>query len=242
MEPQIKRAKYPCSFKLLRKVEIQCVLEFLSYAERVALLQAYPVCFVNTMLSARNLISSKLCSLGFDGVTICNTLVKTKTMITGSFLLWCITADVNWKPKHLDVLSTDSEPGFANYLKETYGTRPLFFRTTKRSTASTQFVYDMFLPRINLETSLNAGTHIANIYDFDFCKIVFDGTRLLVANWDAIWKRETTMDHNVFFASRQIPQNPKAYLLHTAYLMKMLYARQKKYQIRGFNVVFINEK
>ncbi len=87
-----------------------------------------------------------------------------------------------------------------------------------------------------LECTISPWKYVDEMFDVDFCKIMCDGDRIYIRNFDDIWHRESTVDLN----DRHIPSyilGKEKENLHDA-LMEKLKLRKDKYASRGFQIVF----
>jgi hypothetical protein len=228
---------------------------FLSYADRMSFLSACPM-FVHTnprlLPSIKTIISSKLAVFGMDPEWFFGLIAKHKAIVTGSFLLWCITSDDFWKPRDIDILIPDLElTSFRYSVRTFFGKDPPYISFYKRTQSEhggclparssvfdlQEFGIDIFWNRIHVNhcSEYTSMTYISNLFDTDFCKLAFDGTKLMVRNWQSVWTRSSCVHLEAYLVLH------RPFLRGDAgdeYLIQKLKDRAGKYASRNFSITF----
>ena len=131
------------------------------------------------------------------------------------------------------------EPGKQNYPRG-LPIKSRHFIVCKQSTES-PFLTQTDLNHIHYYGNGNTAKHyISHFFDFDFCKVAYDGRKLYVNNWDSLFSRSCVVNWTDY-----VDIHEKCFAYHYDNRIRELYSRvfrrKQRYERRGFCVQIVND-
>lgn len=237
------------------------IFSFLTYVERICLLKAYPKIhkFVKKQLECKPFIKEGLKRYGIPVKPFLIALTRGQGYLSGSFILSCLTGHA-FKPNDIDVFCVETKTifpgpninpkhiyslfsyelyqiGLINKSTEKHSITPKYAHMNGIMKVRNLFVKDTSKKSIQ-EIRLNEGSifdHIDN-FDFEFNKIMYDGKKLYVKNWNSIIYGKCVVDVNDVYDEgiQKRTHHPK----NICSAIKNLKNRQIKYQKRGYLIKY----
>jgi len=82
--------------------------------------------------------------------------------------------------------------------------------------------------------------YVSKEFDFDFCKVIFDGKRLQVYNWQNIFQRSCLVNWSAYIKTFEIGDRSQNEIVQKL-IGERLQVRISKYRSRGFDVKVVDE-
>lgn len=237
------------------------ISKYLSYIELLQFSIYFPQLKIKPP-SFKNIIKRKLNNLNVNPNEFLNRLIDTKSVISGSFVLQCLLSNafniVHWDNSDIDVYCPyyagncthcdnrhlhRNTSEFSIYLceKSTWKDCDIYplldISSSRKWNLGNTVIND-----ISLTENTNINKFINDTFDYDFCKVVFDGVKLHLYKLDSLIKKQTiyegdSIPKEYYYDYGNVWFFPffKGHLINSA-ILKTLSERLIKYTNRGFNI------
>lgn len=212
------------------------------------------------------ILQKKMKMLGINYIEFMNQIVSTESCISGSFILQCLlskyTDTIVWKSdidvftkyysqkcNHCNIqVGAGGTSSFSEYLCKN-GTinemAPLSQTNNFISASRAWNLNNAIINDITLDLTRDDALDIPDIktfvfdsFDFDFCKVIYDGNKLTIYNIDSVLFKNTTYSFNFDIEKKYGKGHYPFYsqCLLTTKILKALDKRFDKYTARSFNI------
>lgn len=217
-----------------------CYIDLLSWTIAVPCIKPYI-----KLVDFNDIILKRLNQLGLDGQSFIDHLIKYNNYVSGSFILQCLY-NMEW-PSDIDVycMSEDtylpnlnkSPLGFIKFLKDATLVEPgssyelMHFYQRMYTQNNVMINHIMVNPTPIDDLHHDTIFKFVDLFDLDFCKVIYDGKKLYIKNLDSLFSRSSVLNvkMDIYIKKAMLKENQdKVY--------GRLLQRVIKYKSRGFKI------